>query len=390
MRTNYTALPGVRVVVLVFVLVSMAPFVGAAEEQPYLVGPEDIVTVRVARHAEFSGDFYIPSDGVLELPGAGRIMVRGRSLPELAESVADGLKTRLRDPEVTVTLKQPRMQRVYVLGAVASPGLYDVKPGWRITEAMAAARGLSSDVDPGDCKAIILRAATGKRESTALADVLSGQIDKNALVHSGDVLTIEAQPTLPVYLMGQVRNPGLYRARTDSAGLVEALALAGGITDSAAITRVSITRLSGEVETVDLSPDILEGDSKCKVKLQSGDLVLVPENNARVAVLGHVNQPGFYPLKNGRKLMLSDALGLASGIKKRGDPGKVVVIRTVNGTQERKTVNLHNFLKGGDVQHNPEIRPGDVIYVPQTGRLDWDTLLRSVTAIAISISPFVP
>ena len=66
------------------------------------------------------------------------------------------------------------------------------------------------------------------------------------------------------------------------------------------------------------------------------------------------------------------------------------MIRTENGTQERKMVDLNRFLKGGDLQHNPEIRSGDVVYVPQTGRLDWDTVLRSISAIAISIYPFVP
>ena len=168
--------------------------------------------------------------------------------------------------------------------------------------------------------------------TVALKEVLFGDTQANAVVQSGDVLTIEPLATLPVYLMGKVTTPGLYRVRKDCAGVVEALALAGGTLEDAALTNVTITHLLGSSETVNLAPDILEGKRECSFKLQSGDMVLVPEETARVAVLGYVNAPGFYPLRNGRELMLSDALGLAGGADtKLGEIGSVVVIRTENG-----------------------------------------------------------
>ena len=86
----------------------------------------------------------------------------------------------------------------------------------------------------------------------------------------------------------------------DSAGVLETLPLAGGTLEDAALTNVTITHLSGSSEAVDLAPDILEGKRGCCLKLQPGDMVLVPEEMSRVAVLGYVNEPGFYPLRRRR------------------------------------------------------------------------------------------
>lgn len=355
---------------------------------PYKLGPEDVITVTVARHADFSGDYYIPADGVINLPSVGQLQAGGKTLDELAVELKTRLGERLRDPEVTVSLRTARMQRVYVLGSVANPGLFDVKTGWRITEAIAAAGGLAKGVEPSDCCATILRASTGNRENVKLSDVFAGDSKTNLAIGSGDVVTINAEETMPIYVMGKVKTPGLYRVRKDSASVMAALTLAGGVSDDAAISRATITHINGESLTLDLTPALLDGKQDSTVKLQAGDVVVIPEETGRVAVLGLVNEPGFYPLKSGVKLTLSDAIGMAKGADpKRGKLGAVAIIRTEGGKQKRLVCDLSKFLKSGDMRENPQIMPGDVVFVPSSNKPDWGTILSAMTSVGLLVGP---
>lgn len=378
----------VRIAAIVLLICLLVTPRANADNQAYRLGPEDVITIAVARHADFSGDFYIPADGIVNLPSIGSITAGGKTLDELAADVKSRLSDRLRDPEVTVSLKTARMQRVYVLGAVSKPGLYDMKPGWRITESVAAAGGLAAGIETTDCCATILRALTGERESVKLSDVFQGVEDANVGVNSGDVITVNAEETIPVYVMGKVKTPGLYRVRKDSAGVAVALTLAGGITDDAAINRVTITHLNGESQVVDLAPALLQGKQESSGRLQAGDLVVVPEETAKVAVLGFVNAPGFFPMKSGVKLTLSEALGLARGADKRGKLSAVAIIRTQGDEQKRLVCNLDKFLKSGDKTQNPEILPGDVVYVSQTNKPEWSTIFNAVTSVGFLLRPF--
>ena len=374
-------------ILLLLLILPMCPAASQATSQ-YKIGSEDVISIVVTRHAEFSGDFYVPQDGVINIASVGALSVAGKTLDEISALVRDRLTDRLQAPEVAASLKTARMQRIYVLGSADKPGLYDLKTGWKITEALAAAGGLAKGIEPNDCTATITRAATGKRETSKLCDVLAGTPGANVLVESGDVVLIEAQETLPVYVVGKVRNPGLYRLRKDALHSMAAVTLAGGALDDAAMDRVTITHLSGSVSTVDLSAAVQGGKQGSDVALQSGDLITVPEETARIAVLGAVREPGFFPLKNGQKLTLADAIGLAKGADgKQGKMGSVAIVRTEGGKTVRKVYDVSRFLASGDVKNNPEIRAGDIVFVPRSNNLDWNSITSTLAAVGIFLSP---
>jgi polysaccharide export outer membrane protein len=439
---------------LVIALLALACAV-AAVDPAYRLGPEDVVTVTVQRHPEFSGDFLVPPDGVVDLPAAGKTPAAGRSLAEFTGDVTTRLGKRLRTPEVTITLQAARMQRVYMLGAVGKPGVYDLKPGWRVTEALAAAGGLTKEA--GECRAVLLRAASGLRESVALPEALRADPAANPLLAAGDVLTIDAVEQLPVYVTGLVKNPGLYAFRAglgvaealaqagglnqpadtvrvtvvrggailpadsllqrgdvvradplrassitvsgkvktpgnyqiqEGDGLVQALTLAGGPLPEAAVSRVAVTRADGTTLTVNLIPALQDGKAEADVPLRAGDVVLVPEAVGRIAVLGFVNQPGYYALPDGKVLTLSDAIGLARGAEnKRGGLSAVAVVSNVNGAQVRKIYNLQQFLKGGNLAQNPAVNAGDIVYVPETKKMNWEMVFQAIGALGAFVGP---
>lgn len=360
---------------------------GRQTPESYKVSPEDVVNVAVARHPEFSGEFFVPPDGVITLPAAGPIRMDGKTLPEIAEAITTALRARLRSPDVTVTLRTPHKQQVYVLGAVAKSGPYEMNTDWHCSEAIAAAGGLAPDVDPNECQAFIRRAATDQSETFLLAAILkqeNGAADP--ILRNGDTLRIDAPEVMPIYVTGKVRNPGLYKIRKDRATVLEALTLAGGELDNSALSRVSITHAAGTTELCDL---VNATGSDAAPKLRPLDVVIVPEDTGKVAVIGYVNEPGVFQVKSTDTVRLMDAIGQAKGPAKRSNIGSVAVVRTEAGKQQRLIYNLGKFLRSGDIAQNPVLRPGDVVYVPQTGSPNWDSVLVTIATAALAVNPFL-
>jgi len=348
----------------------------------YRLGAEDVVAISVVGHPEFSNDYYIPVDGSITLPVVGKIIVIGKTLDEVTAEANTAFSSQLLSPNVMVSLKMPRVQRVYVLGSVSKPGFYDAKPEWRITEAIAAAGGLLPNVEPSHCKCVVMQADSGKKLTVGIPEIMAGSPTANLPVRSGDVITID-DGEMPIYVMGEVIRPGLYRLQREKSSVMEALAAASGATPNAAISKVKITHISGLSEVVDLSPTMLEGKEPPNTKLQSGDMVLVPEYTARVAVLGFVKVPGVYPLKDGKQTKLSDAIGFAGGLdNQRAGKTIIAVVRVSNGQEQRAVYDYRKFLKAGDQSQNPVVMPGDVVYVPETKKPDWDIISRMIVSLA--------
>lgn len=348
---------------------------GLCQQQPgeYLLGPEDVIAVEVMGHPELSGEFLVPTDGAINLQRGGSVCVAGKTLGEASELVSARLKNTLRDPDVAVVLKVPRPQLVHMVGVVQKPGQYSVKPGWRITEGISAAGGILPSVEAADCTVNILRGVTGAKESVSLTEVMRGSEAANKTIFAGDVVTVESVELIPIYVMGQVARPGLYNLRKDSAGVLEAITVAGGTTESAALSKITITHLAGDSETMSIVPAVMGGKQQGSLKLRPGDLVVVPESTARFAVLGWVNSPNSFPMKEGQTVTLSDALGLAKGIdNKRGGLRKVAIIRQVDGKEQLLVFDIAKFSTKGDASQNPEIKPGDIVWVPETNATDWD------------------
>ncbi|MCL5105323.1 MAG: polysaccharide export protein [Armatimonadetes bacterium] len=343
------------------------------EATEYQLGPEDVIAVTVAGHPEMStDDCNVPTDGAISVPRVGRIVATGLTLTQLTDTIATRLKSVLREPEVTVTLRTQRPQLVYVMGAVQRPGPYNVRPGWRATEAISAAGGSAPGIEPADCTVTILR-ASGENESVSLREATRGDRPNNPDIRPGDVVTVESAEMVSIYVMGKVNRPGLYNVRKDSAGVMEAIAVAGGAMPDAALTNIRVSHLNGEIETVSFAPSGPDGNQKNTLRLKNGDLVSVTDTIPRFAVLGWVNEPGFFSIAGDRPVRLSDALGMAKGVdNRRAGQSRIIVLRSSNGRQERLAFDYTKFLNRGDAAQNPQIQPDDVVLVPETGGPDWD------------------
>ncbi len=337
---------------------------GFAQTAPpaYRLGPEDVVTIVVLRHTELSNDFVVAPDGTIDYPIAGKIVAANKTVAELSADITEHLRDRLRTPEVTVTLHFARIQRIYVLGTVAKPGIYDLKPGWRITEALAAAGGILPEATtingpitapaPEDYTVTLLHAADGTQMTFPLPNVLAAKSDTNQLIQTGDVLTVMTIQLVPVYVMGVVKSPGMYEIRPDQ-GLREALALSGGLLLPQQDVKTTLLR-GHENIAVDLN-------AQTPPPLQRGDVVTIePLRAIHVMVTGQVQKPGIYDLKAGEGLLA--AITQAGGVLDTASLTHVKIVHVAGPSEE---VDITQALLAGGAEKPVTLNTGDLVVVPE-------------------------
>jgi protein involved in polysaccharide export with SLBB domain len=311
-------------------------------------------------------------------PGVGNLQVRGQTLQGLADTLRERLSQRLRNPEVFVSLKQARPQLVFVEGQVNSPGPLAIQRNWRVAEAVVSAGGLRTLPE----RAIGTLIRGEEKYPINLADIFHrGDNRTNYLLQPGDLISIQAKETLRVAVIGEVQTTGFLNVPND-ARLADAIAQAGGLTGAAALRRAYIDR-KGEIIPLDLYRTFVLGDLQGihNPPLQEGDVIVVPKNMRRYAIVGQVNQPGYYGIREGQPFLLSDAIALAGGVNNRAITSRITILRVEDSAVRKVVVPYQRFLKKGDLEANPVIQDGDVIYIAEATKLDLGTIFGAVSLL---------
>ena len=352
-----------------------------AQPADYTLDTGDVIAVVVLRHEQFSGEYTVPPDGNVVFPGVGSLQVRGLTLQGLSDTLRERLRARLRNPEVFVSLKQARPQLVFVEGQLNRPGAHPIQPGWRVADAVAAAEGLK--ILPERTVATLIRG-----EQTMPIDLPAilhrGDQRTNYLLQPGDLLSVQQKPAIRVAILGEVKRPGNYDLDADSR-VIQAIAQAEGVTEFAALKRAFIDR-QGEIIPFDLYRASVQGDTSVRNNppLQDGDVIVVPQNLQRYAIVGQVTRPGYYPIPEGKPFLLSDAIAQAGGMTPRAITSTVTILRMEGNNLKRLRVPYQQFLKRGKLEANPPIQEGDVIYLAEVNRLDLGQILTAVSILNLA------
>ena len=352
-----------------------------AQSADYTLDTGDVIAVVVLRHEQFSGEYTVPPDGNVVFPGVGNLQVRGQTLQGLADTLRERLSQRLRNPEVFVSLRQARPQLVFVEGQLNRPGAYPIQPGWRVADAIAAAEGLK--ILPERTVATLIRG-----EQTMPIDLPAilhrGDQRTNYLLQPSDLLSVQQKPAVRVAILGEVKRPGNYDLDADMR-VMQAIAQAEGVTEFAALKRAFIDR-QGIIIPFDLYRASVQGDTSesNNPPLQDGDVIVVPQNLQRYAIVGQVARPGYYPIPEGKPFLLSDAIAQAGGMTPRAITSTVTILRLEGDALSRLRVPYQQFLKRGKLDANPPIREGDVIYLAEVNRLELGQILTAVSILNIA------
>ncbi len=108
------------------------------------LGPGDIFEVRVFNQEEMSNTYSVSSQGTIQFPLIGDVMVSGKT-PEqveldIRERLSDGY---LKNPQVSILVKEIRSRKVSVFGQVRRPGTLSFSDGMTIVEAVSQAGGFT-------------------------------------------------------------------------------------------------------------------------------------------------------------------------------------------------------------------------------------------------------
>ena len=134
----------------------------SAGERPSLIGPLDVIEVGVFGVAELSRELQVDLSGQITMPLIGQVDARGKTPAELSTEIAGLLRGRyVRNPDVTINVKDSVSQVVTVDGEVKQPGLYPVTNQTTLMRAIASAKGLSDYAKLEDV--VILRTVNGQR-----------------------------------------------------------------------------------------------------------------------------------------------------------------------------------------------------------------------------------
>lgn len=133
-----------------------------AQGRESLIGPLDTIAVDVFNVPELSREVQVDPGGSISLPLIGTVDARGKTSVELARAIEGALRASyVRNPEVTVNVRNSVSQVVAVDGQVAEPGLYPVTNQMTLGRAIASAKGLSEFAKLDDV--VILRTVNGQR-----------------------------------------------------------------------------------------------------------------------------------------------------------------------------------------------------------------------------------
>ena len=115
----------------------------ANESRSYTLRPSDVVAINVFREPELSVENVpIGADGTISLPLIGAVRAEGLTAEELSQTITRKLAAGfLRKPAVSVNVLQFGSHLVTVEGSVEKPGVYQFRPGARLSAAISLASG---------------------------------------------------------------------------------------------------------------------------------------------------------------------------------------------------------------------------------------------------------
>lgn len=257
---------------LVGVLSACAVSLSAQSAGDYTIGAQDVLTIQVFDQPDLGGKYAVEADGTFSFPLIGRVKAAGMTLRafenELKKKLSDGY---FRAPQVTVAVEQYRSQRVFVNGEVRIPGPVPLTGGMTLIEALSRA-GSTLPSASGEV-AVVRPPQPGQRVGepaemfrASIRDLESGSLKQNIDLRDGDQIYVPRAET--VYVFGQVKNPGAYAIQKDTT-VLQALSLAGGVTENGAINRIKIVRIQ-KGETKEIKANL-------KDIVRPGDTLKVPE-----------------------------------------------------------------------------------------------------------------
>lgn len=119
------------------------PALGGERHPLYRLSKSDTVEVNFTFSPDFNQSLTIQPDGFVALRGAGTLFAEGFTTPDLQQAIATAYRGILRDPEITVTLREFEKPYFLASGEVTRPGKYELRGDLTVNQAIVMAGGFT-------------------------------------------------------------------------------------------------------------------------------------------------------------------------------------------------------------------------------------------------------
>jgi len=265
------------------------------------------VSLAAGLDADAVADFYVRvgDNGIGSLPEVGSLQLAGLNYMQAEQQITEVCVRRglYRQPLVTVSVEEERVNRITVAGAVEKPGVQELP--WRssyLMDAIIAAGWFSKDASttvairrpagpsrlagtkpPGVQLASNMEEMPGRRAELVCLDLSAenGQVSRGEYLSDGTVVTVKKLEPEPIQVVGLVRKPGQYEIPYDyDLNIFSAIALAGGLSSKLANDVVVLRKDPDGAEQAVIKVSLSAAKKRMEDNLQlgPGDIVSVEPN----------------------------------------------------------------------------------------------------------------
>ncbi len=173
-------------------LIAAATTLAAASADEFRIGAGDVLQIVVWKEVEASvPDVSVRVDGMVSLPYVKEVQLAGLTPSEAEQMLTERYARFIKDPDVTVVVKQINSTKIYVMGAVRREGALPLRSSMTVLQAIIEAGGLSEYAKQS--KIYILRPENGKQTRLPFdyAAVIKGErVEQNIPLQSGDSIVV--------------------------------------------------------------------------------------------------------------------------------------------------------------------------------------------------------
>ncbi|MBM4388379.1 MAG: polysaccharide export protein [Deltaproteobacteria bacterium] len=154
------------------------------------LSPGDIFEVKVYQEPDLSGVFQVSSSGTIDFPLVGTIKVEGLTSEQIAGRLRNELREKyIKDPYVSVFIKEFTTRKIHILGQVNKPGSYKYEDNMSIIQAIALAGGFTKMARQNNIIVTRVEEGVEKRIVVPVEDISSG-LKKNMFLKPGDIIYV--------------------------------------------------------------------------------------------------------------------------------------------------------------------------------------------------------
>lgn len=279
-----------RLISLLLLLLLALPLTSRAGD--YVIGEGDGLDIAVWGVKELTFSVTVRPDGKITVPGLGDVPASGQSATGLQGSLTTKLKDLVKNPIVTVTVKEITNSKVYIFGGGISSGVFDLNRRTTLLQLLCSVgntatgdnrgqggTGGSVSKIPDFKRAYILRNGKKIKENFYKLFV-TGDTSEDVVMETNDAIFIPPLMERNVYILGAVTASKAIEYR-EGMTVMEGILEAGGFTKFADQNDVVIHRKEGDREVtleVKAKKLIKDGDLRQNLPLKAGDYVIVKES----------------------------------------------------------------------------------------------------------------